>query len=199
MTLCSRLILLRLNGLEFNRLALGRPRIPRTPEYLEKVRLTKAAHSRKSYRSKKKALSPDENEVRLAKRREYCKQWYHQKVASLSPEELVEFRRKQSAQNYAWNLRNPDRVKAANRRHNLAKYKLTPEQFDQMLAEQGGVCESCREIPTGKKGFAVDHSHATGVVRGLLCGPCNTSLGLQKESAARLRSLADYIEKRKHL
>ena len=39
---------------------------------------------------------------------------------------------------------------------------------------QGGCCHICeRAKGTGRKRLSVDHCHKTGIVRGLLCGPCN--------------------------
>lgn len=48
------------------------------------------------------------------------------------------------------------------------------EQWHQMLIEQAGLCALCDEQ---MKSPQVDHSHATGVVRGMLCLRCNTMLG----------------------
>lgn len=45
-----------------------------------------------------------------------------------------------------------------------------------MLEEQGGVCAICRGRE-GRKYLAVDHSHVTGCVRGLLCTRCNVAVG----------------------
>lgn len=60
------------------------------------------------------------------------------------------------------------------RRWNLAtRYGITPEQYDEMLARQGGVCALCgvaMERPV------VDHCHQTGRVRGIICHPCNIKL-----------------------
>ena len=82
---------------------------------------------------------------------------------------------------------NPERVKAikkasylrnkASSRNNNLKYKygITLETFNQMLADQNGVCAICRK-PSAKS-YHCDHDHKTGVVRGVLCHWCNTSLG----------------------
>lgn len=68
------------------------------------------------------------------------------------------------------------------RRYQLRKrYGITPEQYDEMLAEQGGVCAICKGPPdrstgTGPKRLVVDHNHDTQEVRGLLCWGCNVKL-----------------------
>ena len=54
-------------------------------------------------------------------------------------------------------------------------YGITPEEYARMLAAQEGRCFFCRK--PRRKLLAVDHDHVTGRVRGLLCTPCNTSLG----------------------
>ncbi len=53
-------------------------------------------------------------------------------------------------------------------------------------------CEACGG--NGKRVLVWDHNHETGVFRGWLCHGCNLSLGHMKESPARLRALANYIE-----
>lgn len=67
------------------------------------------------------------------------------------------------------------------RRRSLSRYGLTPERYAEMFAEQGGRCAICRTADPGVKGLAVDHCHTSGDVRGLLCGKCNTLLGLADE------------------
>lgn len=41
----------------------------------------------------------------------------------------------------------------------------------------------------------IDHDHATGLVRDMLCPGCNAALGHVHESPERLRGLAEYVEK----
>lgn len=57
--------------------------------------------------------------------------------------------------------------------HLIRRYGITEDDFDEMFAAQGGVCAICREA----KAEHVDHDHATGKVRGLLCFNCNGALG----------------------
>lgn len=75
-----------------------------------------------------------------------------------------------------WRLDNPARAKAASRAGSLRRmYSLTPEQYESLLAAQQGRCATCLRFPGGAF-LAVDHDHATGLVRGLLCTVCNHRL-----------------------
>lgn len=79
----------------------------------------------------------------------------------------------------------------------LAQFGLTPESYDALLAEQRGLCAICRTSEPGGRWnsrFAVDHDHATGLVRGLLCSHCNVMLGNAKDDPVRLRAAAAYLE-----
>lgn len=87
---------------------------------------------------------------------------------------------------------------AYKRRERLKRvYGLSPEDYDQRLAEQGGVCAICQENRSWNRRegdvLVVDHDHNTGEVRGLLCHPCNQVLGLMREDAARLSAAAAYL------
>jgi hypothetical protein len=86
--------------------------------------------------------------------------------------------------------------RAKSRQLNLRRYGITPEDYDERLASQGGRCAICRTTePSGKANsyFHVDHDHETGVVRGLLCGRCNGALGLFGDDVANLLRAADYL------
>jgi len=71
-------------------------------------------------------------------------------------------------------------------------YGVTPEQYDEMLAAQGGRCAACAGDFPGR-GPHVDHDHDTDRVRGLLCHGCNVSLGNVGDSVDRLMQLAAYL------
>lgn len=94
----------------------------------------------------------------------------------------------------------PCRIRAENLRSNYRKYGLTVEDVEAKLAAQGGVCAICGEPPKpGGKGpesrLHVDHDHATGQLRDMLCGNCNKMLGLAKEKLEVLLAAAEYLER----
>lgn len=79
------------------------------------------------------------------------------------------------------------------------KYGITQEEYDRMLAAQGGCCAICRCAVSGASrgaGWLVDHDHTTGAVRGLLCVKCNTGLGLFQDSASVMQAAVEYLANR---
>lgn len=57
------------------------------------------------------------------------------------------------------------------------RYGITPEQWQALHDEQGGLCGICRGPQQGGKRLSIDHNHETGLVRGLLCFRCNLMVG----------------------
>jgi len=95
----------------------------------------------------------------------------------------------------AWRDANRARLNAQGRaKYYRSKYGLTLEERDALLAGQGGVCKLCSRVEVAKRGWAVDHCHRTGKVRGLLCQACNLVLGHARDDAALLRRMADYLD-----
>jgi hypothetical protein len=78
------------------------------------------------------------------------------------------------------------------RRYKLKQeYDITLEQFDAMREAQGGKCAICEE-PFSKTPH-VDHCHATGKVRALLCGGCNVGLGRFRDNPEHMEAAAQYV------
>jgi hypothetical protein len=70
------------------------------------------------------------------------------------------------------------------------RYGTGADEFDRLLAQQGGVCGVCgRPAPEH-----VDHDHKTGRVRGILCFNCNGGLGQFGDDVDRLSSAVFYLE-----
>jgi hypothetical protein len=73
--------------------------------------------------------------------------------------------------------------------HLKRRYGIGADEFDEMVAAQGGVCAVCgRPDPEH-----VDHDHVTGRVRGILCFNCNGGLGQFADDIDRLESAAHYL------
>ena len=72
-------------------------------------------------------------------------------------------------------------------------YGITIDDYEEMFKRQGGVCAICRQPETGNIRMAVDHCHASGKVRGLLCKNCNTALGNLKDSIEILTNAITYL------
>lgn len=75
----------------------------------------------------------------------------------------------------------------------LQKYGLTPSDYLMIWERQGGECAICT-----RRKLVVDHDHETGKIRGLLCGRCNTGLGMFQDSQIRLSTAIDYLETARH-
>lgn len=92
-----------------------------------------------------------------------------------------------------WRRKNTDVLPAKTRGWELNRsFGITVEHYEALLQVQGGVCAICAGPPNGRwKQFAVDHDHATGVIRGLLCSDCNRGIGYLGDSAENVvRSIA---------
>ena len=56
-------------------------------------------------------------------------------------------------------------------------FGINLEEYEAMLQQQNGVCAICGNLCASGRRLAVDHDHATGKVRVLLCSYCNRRLG----------------------
>lgn len=92
-------------------------------------------------------------------------------------------------------IKEPVKHNRSNRnRQYVRKYGITIEDYEAMYASQNGSCDICGihqdEINTR---LCVDHCHATGKVRSLLCDRCNTLLGMAREDVDILASAISYL------
>jgi hypothetical protein len=93
------------------------------------------------------------------------------------------------------NRENPDDAQAYWWSRQLAKYGLTPQSWQELFESQGGKCAICGAEVNGKKRFHVDHDHATGKVRGILCTKCNVGIGALKDDPETVFSAYLYLMK----
>lgn len=112
-------------------------------------------------------------------------------------------RTRQKANQRAWCKRNPERRKAQLRKSEIKQnFGISLEQYAAMEQVQCGVCAICTQPEVAKdhrsgrqKHLAVDHCHATGKVRGLLCHKCNLALGLFNDDLTMIATVADYLRR----
>lgn len=88
-----------------------------------------------------------------------------------------------------WRWANPDKAKDLDRRRHVSRYGLTVSDVDEMKSRQKGRCLLCLRDTD----LVIDHCHATGRVRGLLCGYCNTVLGWIERDKEFLTRLTAYL------
>ena len=75
------------------------------------------------------------------------------------------------------------------RKKRLAKYGITPIEYDAMYDLQGGRCAICTRNIT----LVVDHCHDSMKVRGLLCNGCNLAIGYFEDDVKRINSAIKYL------
>lgn len=83
--------------------------------------------------------------------------------------------------------------------HQKAYYGITNEQRDAKFVAQGSCCEVCGSPEHHGRNWNTDHNHRTDKVRGILCAPCNLTLGMVDDSIKRLYLLIKYLEKWKEI
>jgi len=92
-------------------------------------------------------------------------------------------------------LKNKDRINEVRIKN---KYDITPQQLDNLYAEQNDSCKICNthkdENITHKGVLCIDHSHDNYEIRGLLCGKCNTAIGLLNDDPEILTKAVEYLK-----
>ena len=96
------------------------------------------------------------------------------------------------AKNARWYKKNIERERLKRRLNRLRALGLPSEQLT--LAKKAvetfdGHCQCCGELTTG----VIDHDYVKRVFRGVLCGPCNRTLGHSEENIQRLRMSIVYL------
>jgi hypothetical protein len=91
-------------------------------------------------------------------------------------------------------LRSKTRTKEQRRTQKLRRlYGITLEDQNRILEGQGGVCAICGTDNWTAAGPSIDHDHATGEIRGVLCNRCNAGIGFLNEDITRFRNAIVYL------
>lgn len=74
-------------------------------------------------------------------------------------------------------------------------YGLQPGEYGQIYVFQGQVCAICSRATGATRALSVDHDHVTGLVRGLLCRPCNDLLGHIRDDLDTAYRIVRYLRR----
>ena len=87
-------------------------------------------------------------------------------------------------------------------------YGITLQELEELLAAQRDCCAICKQHwthcrkwrsshyrGTFLENLSIDHDHATGRIRGLLCGQCNFAIGRLDDEPDRFMRAAAYLER----
>ena len=122
----------------------------------------------------------------------YLQHEYTLRKSRPKPDDYFE---KKRIQGLNWQRNNKEKVAKIAREVNYKKkYGITIEQYDLILEQQNGGCAICGQPCATGRFLAVDHDHATGKVRALLCKNCNTAIGLLGEDTDRMAKAIEYIQ-----
>jgi len=129
---------------------------------------------------------------KLNKKMSYCKicNRKRQNDKRITEPELQKQKDKDAYQKYKkrrteyarrYRIEKPEKTRAT---HLKMRYGMSIDDYDSMFLSQKGNCKICGLNQNDiKKKLGVDHCHASGKVRGLLCDTCNRFLGFYEKLA----------------
>jgi hypothetical protein len=159
----------------------------RTSRWLHRGRksVTSSNEKENERRRKRYAEDPEYRETQLARRRAL----YQDRKNAINERR----RRRYATDEFRLKRAKKDPFKA--RKWSLkSTYGMSLEDYATLLARQDGVCAICLKAPA-KRRLCVDHCHATGKIRGLLCANCNAALGFLRDDENVAMAAAAYLRK----
>jgi len=146
----------------------------------EKLNARQRTYSEK-YKERKKANNKAYREKNKEKIRAYARAYYENN------------REKLNVKHKAYREKNRDKKRGGELKR---KFGIGLHEYNLILTEQKGKCACCgihqNELTMN---LAVDHDHDTGLIRGLLCGNCNTAIGKLGDNIEGLMKALNYLEK----
>lgn len=116
------------------------------------------------------------------KQKEYGRQHY------------LKYKDKYKAKTYDWKNKNPEKWKERAFKNKLStRYGISVEFYEDRLKVQHNRCAICLNHCKTRKKLSIDHCHATGKFRGLICNSCNLGLANFNDDPGLLQAAARYI------
>ena len=171
-------------------------------EYAERVRMYAKKYAEKNREKELKRgqayrLSITETEKARETRNAYMREWrasHSERINQLNREK----RRNDTEKITLDNARRRERHDPIAGRDAMLKrtYGITLDEYKRRYSEQGGKCGICGDVrpDCGRDGLVVDHCHAEGNVRKLLCTHCNKGLGHFRDNVQRMVKAIEYLK-----
>lgn len=87
-------------------------------------------------------------------------------------------------------------IKAHTKNHLARTYGMSIEEYNMRYTNQSGCCAICQKHQTELNHvLCVDHDHATGIIRGLLCKKCNLAIAFAEDNVDILRRMIRYLNR----
>jgi hypothetical protein len=174
-----------------NNISLPQPPARRGPKrrFTDEEYIARRRESARRYMAKKR-----QNPEFLAAHNEREKQRYHADIEKIR-EQRAERRiyNRDKANEYA-KRRAERNGKEWVRNNNLrATYGITLQEWNTLFELQGKCCAICKCGDAAK--WTTDHNHTSGKVRGILCQPCNSGIGMFRENATVLFNAIEYLKR----
>jgi len=124
-----------------------------------------------------------------ARAREYAREYGRRKRKD--PAYLAKF----NAACRDWYRRNPEKQRDI---HYRRRYGISLEEYRAMYRAQAGQCAVCADVHS-EGDLRVDHNHSSGRVRSLLCGKCNSGIGMFRERPELFLKAVEYLKAHQNL
>ncbi|WP_446214246.1 endonuclease VII domain-containing protein [Micromonospora sp. IBSANI012] len=152
------------------------------------------ATARSEASRRRRGIAPQKRSpVPVAEGLKWCPDWEQIKPVEDFPSTTTKVSGRHSYCKPCHNARGKEirqRLYGGSREYHLRwRYGIGEKEFQELLAEQGGVCAICG----GEDPQHLDHDHRTGWVRGILCFNCNGGLGQFRDSPTRLARAITYL------
>lgn len=155
----------------------------------EKVRENKARYHRN--KPETSIAYRENNKEKLTKQRRDQRRKKEEHYAN-NPKEREIYLQDRKKQRTAYRILNREKLVASRL---MNRFGLLPEDLERLLADQNNCCKLCDIEFDGSVKRCIDHCHSSTRVRGVLCGHCNTMLGMAKDDPDTLKRAIEYLEK----
>jgi hypothetical protein len=109
----------------------------------------------------------------------------------------LEQKKRRIARAVKWKADNPEKALRSSIRSSRRRNGVDPDAAEAALSEHDKTCGCCgTDKPGGRFSWNVDHDHATGRIRGVLCQNCNTAIGKLGDTLEGVLRAVRYLERK---